>query len=155
MNKKPRACLTAADITVGMSVSRKYTITKKDVQKFGEIAEDFNPAHFDEEYAKNTKFGRPIAHGALSIAKISGVLGMDIPGLGAVWANQSIKFLAPVFIDEEHTVTVTATKVTPKFVVLSTICTNSEGKEVLTGEATMFPIPQKIKEQTDVSSLIE
>ena len=45
------------------------TISDSDVQKFGEISGDFNPAHFNEEYAKGTIFKNRIAHGMISVAK--------------------------------------------------------------------------------------
>ena len=44
------------------------TITKRDIELFGEVSTDTNPMHFDEEYAATTQFGRCIAHGVISLS---------------------------------------------------------------------------------------
>ena len=73
----------ADELKPGMSESFTKTVTESDVQKFGEISGDMNPAHFDEEYAKTTPFKTRIAHGVLSASYISTVLGMKMPGPGS------------------------------------------------------------------------
>jgi len=54
------------DLKPGMSESFTRTVTESDIQKFGEVSGDMNPAHFDEEWAKTTMFKGRIAHGVLS-----------------------------------------------------------------------------------------
>jgi 3-hydroxybutyryl-CoA dehydratase len=102
-NPLPRACNSINDLNVGDTFRLEYSISDSDVQKFGEISGDFNPAHFNEEYAKGTIFKTRIAHGMISVAKFSGIFGMDVPGLGAIWGNQNVTFLAPVQLDEPYT----------------------------------------------------
>ena len=46
------------DINIGQKASRTKTVTISDIQKYAEITGDYNPLHFDEEFASNTKFGR-------------------------------------------------------------------------------------------------
>lgn len=144
-NPKPRNCMSIEDLEVGMKFNQPYTVTDEDVQKFGEISGDFNPAHFNEDYAKNTVFKGRIAHGMISVAKFSGIFGMDMPGLGAIWGAQSVKFLAPVQLNKPYTATAECIKVTPKFAIFATYCTDAEGNKVLEGEGTLFPIPAKVK----------
>ena len=39
------------------------TITEADVLGFAALTGDAHPLHYDDEYAKTTRFGRPIVHG--------------------------------------------------------------------------------------------
>ena len=98
-NPLPRACKSINDLNVGDTFRLTYSISDSDVQKFAELSGDFNPAHFNEDYAKGTVFKTRIAHGMISVAKFSGIFGMDMPGLGAIWGGQNLKFLAPVFLN--------------------------------------------------------
>ena len=152
-NPKPRACFTIEELEVGQTFEQPYQITEADVQKFGEIPGDFNPAHFDEAYASGTRFGTRIAHGMISVAKFSGIFGMDMPGLGAIWAAQSAKFLAPVYMNKPYTAVAKVTKKTDKFAVFETYCVDAEGNRVLEGEGTLYPIPAKVRDAMDENSL--
>lgn len=153
VNPKPRSCKTAADIVVGDEFRQPYTITDKDVQKFAEISGDFNPAHFNEDYAKGTIFKTRIAHGMISVAKFSGIFGMDLPGLGAIWGAQSVKFLAPVLLDKPYTAIARAKDVQAKVVVFDCWVEDAEGNKVLEGEGTLYPIPAKVRDAMDTSTL--
>ena len=88
------------DLSVGMSASFAKTISEFDVYGFAGISGDTNPVHINEEYAKTTPFGQRIAHGMLSAALISTVAGTKLPGPGAIYVDQSIKFKAPLFIGQ-------------------------------------------------------
>ena len=145
-NPKPRACLTLSDLTVGQKFKQPYTITDTDLQKFAELSGDFNPAHFNDEYAASTRFGQRIAHGMISVAKFSGIFGMDMPGLGAIWGGQTIKFLAPVLLNKPYTAVAEVKSIEEKFAVCTTYAEDAEGNRVLEGEATLYPIPQKVKD---------
>jgi 3-hydroxybutyryl-CoA dehydratase len=88
------------DLSVGQSASYTRTVTEADIQKFGEVSGDMNPLHFDEDYAKNTIFRGRIAHGILSVAFISTVLGTKLPGAGSIFLSASVRFKAPVRIGD-------------------------------------------------------
>ena len=51
----------------------------------------------------STKFGKRIAHGALSNAVISTVLGMKLPGPGGIYASQEVKYRKPVYLGDTLT----------------------------------------------------
>ena len=153
MNPKPRACKTLNEINVGDTFRQPYRITPADVQKFAEISGDFNPAHFDEDYAKQTVFKQRIAHGMISVAKFSGVFGMDLPGLGAIWGSQTAKFLAPVLLNTPYTAVARAKEKHEKYVIFETWVEDAEGKRMLEGEGTLSPIPQKVKDAMDPLAL--
>ena len=70
------------EIQPGMSARSTRTVTERDIQLFGEATGDMNPVHFDEEFAKKTVFRGRVAHGALTIGYISGLLGTELPGAG-------------------------------------------------------------------------
>lgn len=86
------------DLSVGMAHETSHTITEEDVLLFAKVSGDHNPIHVDEEYAKTTAFGQRIAHGALTASYISGILGNDLPGPGAVFTHLEMRFRRPVFI---------------------------------------------------------
>ncbi|RYG59585.1 MAG: MaoC family dehydratase [Alphaproteobacteria bacterium] len=145
-NPLPRGCKTINEIQVGDEFRQTYQVTDADVQKFAEISGDFNPAHFNDEYASKTVFRGRIAHGMISVAKFSGIFGMDLPGLGAIWGAQTAKFLAPVKLNTPYTAIARCSQVAEKFCVFETWVEDSEGKRMLEGEGTLYPIPQKVKD---------
>ena len=146
-NPLPRACKSINELNVGDEIRLDYSVSDSDVQKFGEISGDFNPAHFNEDYAKGTVFKSRIAHGMISVAKFSGIFGMDMPGLGAIWGGQTLKFLAPVYLNQPYTAVARVKEKGEKSVVFSCWVEDKEGKRVLEGEGTLYPIPQKVKDK--------
>lgn len=145
-NPKPRACKTLNELTVGDLFKQPYVITDGDVQKFAEISGDFNPAHFNDDYAKGTIFKNRIAHGMISVAKFSGIFGMDLPGLGAIWGAQSVKFLAPVQLNQPYTAIAQVKEKAEKYAIFACWVEDANGAKVLEGEGTLYPIPQKVKD---------
>lgn len=124
---------------IGQSASMSKTVTEADIILFAGITGDFNPAHIDEEYAKNSMFKGRIAHGMLSAGFISAALAMKLPGPGCIYLNQSMKFKAPVRIGDTVTATVTVTEINidKKIVKLDTICSVGDTK-VLVGDCAMM-----------------
>src|SRR5215203_949255 len=94
-------------IKIGDSFSRSREVTDQLVRDFAEVSGDHNPIHLDDEFAAATRFGRRIAHGMLSAAFISGVLGNEMAERKVVYLSQTLRFTAPVFIGD--TVTTTST----------------------------------------------
>ena len=125
------------ELKIGMCEYIEKTITELDVINFSEISLDTNPLHLDEEYAKNTIFKGKIVHGILGAGLISGVIGTKLPGKGAIYLSQNLKFLAPVRIGDtiRAEVKVIDLDKEKRKVGLNTICTNQEGVIVIDGEA--------------------
>jgi 3-hydroxybutyryl-CoA dehydratase len=106
---------------------------------FAKITGDFNPVHVDEAAAAQSRFGGRIAHGMLSAGLVSAAIANRLPGPGAIYLAQTMKFTAPVRIDDTITVTLTVTELLSKNRVrLSTVCRNQNGELVLDGEATIL-----------------
>jgi 3-hydroxybutyryl-CoA dehydratase len=108
---------------------------------FAGITGDFNPAHIDEEYAKQSMFKGRIAHGMLSAGFISATLAMKLPGPGSIYLGQNMKFKAPVKIGDtvKTTVTITDINIDKKIVKLDTVCMVGETKVVIGDCAMMKP----------------
>jgi 3-hydroxybutyryl-CoA dehydratase len=87
------------------------TISETDIYLYAGVSGDFNPAHINEEYAKETFFKTRIAHGMLSAGFISMVIGTKLPGPGTIYLDQSLKFLAPVRIGDTITAHVEVTEI--------------------------------------------
>lgn len=128
------------ELKIGDKFSTSKQITDEVVRAFAELSGDFNPIHLDEEFAKNTRFGKRIAHGMISGALISAVLGYQLRERSVVYLSQTMKFIAPVFIDD--TVTATATVVNIRedkpIVTIECICTNQNGETVVKGEGAIM-----------------
>jgi acyl dehydratase len=91
------------DFEVGQHASFTKTFTEADLQRFIEITSDTNPLHVDDAFAAATPFGRRILHGMLTASIFSTMVGMLIPGTGAIYRSQTIRFLLPVYLNETVT----------------------------------------------------
>lgn len=131
------------DLNEGMSESISHTVTEEDVVKFAEVTGDTNPVHLNEDYAKTTMFKGRIAHGMFGAGLLSAVFGTKMPGPGAIYVNQNLKFRGPVKLGDTVTATVTITSkdAEKKFVNFETVCTVDD-KPVIKGDATLM-VPTK------------
>jgi len=127
------------EIEIGMSVSYSQTITDADIKTFAGISGDRNPIHLDEEYAKNSRYKKRIAHGLMTASYFSALFGTKIPGEGCVYVSQSLNFKRPIYIGDTVTaiIEVTSVDLKKKRVFFSTAC-KVKGKIVTDGEAELF-----------------
>jgi 3-hydroxybutyryl-CoA dehydratase len=95
--------------------------------------------HLDEDFASRTMFESRIAHGMLTASLVSTVLGTRLPGPGAVYVSQSIRFLAPVRIGDTVIARAQVAEVVAdkRRVRMTTVCTVGD-KKVLDGEAVLM-----------------
>ena len=91
------------DFETGQRASFTKTFTEDDVQRFIAITGDTNPLHVDEAYAARTQFGGRVLHGMLTASMFSTMVGMFIPGRGAIYRSQTLNFLRPVHVGETVT----------------------------------------------------
>jgi acyl dehydratase len=91
------------DFAVGQSASFTKTFTDEDVRRFVEITGDTNPLHVDDAFAARTRFGRRVLHGMLSASILSTMVGMRLPGTGAIYRGQTLRFLRPAFVGDTLT----------------------------------------------------
>ncbi|MEJ7846651.1 MAG: MaoC family dehydratase [Pyrinomonadaceae bacterium] len=128
------------DIKIGDFFSTEREITDELIRKFADVSGDYNPIHLDEEFAKNTRFGRRIAHGMLSGAFISAVLGNEFKERKIVYLSQTMKFIAPVFIGDTITASGTVSRIREDkgILILETLCKNQNGDTLVSGEAAVM-----------------
>jgi 3-hydroxybutyryl-CoA dehydratase len=133
------AGLCLEDLSVGQSARRTRIVTEADIQAFAAVTGDENPVHMDEAYAATTPFKGRIAHGMLSAGYISAVLGVDLPGPGAIYLSQSLRFRRPVRIGDAVEAVVTVAAIDPEKarVTFDTVCSVA-GKPVVDGEAVVM-----------------
>jgi 3-hydroxybutyryl-CoA dehydratase len=124
----------------GDTASLSKTISDADIRAFADVTGDHNPIHLDEEFAKQTRFGRRIAHGMLSASLISAVIANELPGQGSIYLGQTLEFVAPVFPGDTviARVTVISIREDKPIIKLETVCTNQRDEVVIKGEATVF-----------------
>ncbi|MFO7569987.1 MAG: MaoC family dehydratase [Smithellaceae bacterium] len=133
-------------LAVGDKAEFAKTVTETDIYLYAGITGDFNPAHVNEAYAKNTFFKTRIAHGMLTAGFISAIIANQLPGPGTIYLKQDLSFLAPVHIGDTITarVEVLALSEDKNRATLKTTCENQDGVLVLTGEGLVSP-PKKPK----------
>jgi 3-hydroxybutyryl-CoA dehydratase len=112
------------DLKTGMSTSYGRTVTETDIANFAGVSGDTNPLHLNAEFAATTRFKQRIAHGMLSAAYISTLIGTRLPGPGCLYISQSLRFVAPVRIGDTVIATATVTDIDTarRRVKLSTVC---------------------------------
>ena len=98
---------TFDEIAVGDTASLTRTLTADDIQLFAAVSGDVNPAHLDPVYAETDMFHRVIAHGMWGAGLISAILGTELPGPGAIYLGQSLRFTRPVGVGDTITACVT------------------------------------------------
>ncbi|MBM2576227.1 MaoC family dehydratase [Jannaschia sp. Os4] len=135
----PRGTITIEEIAIGMERRLAKVVTDRDIELFAEVSTDRNPVHLDDDYARDTIFEGRIAHGMLTAALISAVIGEQLPGHGTVYLGQSLKFLAPVRPGDrvEAVVKVVDVDHRRRRASLETWC-EVGGKTVLKGDATVL-----------------
>ena len=126
---------TFDDLSIAQKASLKKTITEEDLSHFIAITGNTNPLHVDESFAEQTFFGQRIAHGMLSASLFSTLVGMHIPGIGAIYKSQTLEFLLPVFIGDTLCAWFEILEIDQKKeeIVIKSWIENQDGKNVIEG----------------------
>ena len=127
------------DLHVGLSARIQRTVTEADILLFAGVSGDTNPLHLNEAYAQGTIFRGRIAHGILTASLISAVFGTLLPGPGAVYVTQNLRFKAPVRAGDtvDTRVTVAEIDADRKRVVMQAVCKVGE-RVVVDGDAVLM-----------------
>jgi 3-oxoacyl-[acyl-carrier protein] reductase len=133
-----------ASITVGDEARVRRRFTADAVDAFARVSGDDNPLHVDDSFAARTRFGKRVAHGMLSAAYLSSVIGTRLPGAGALWFRQEFDFLVPVLVDDEieFVVRVEHKSEATRTLVLSVTGTNQHGTFVLKGQGSVMVLEE-------------
>ncbi|XP_075182581.1 uncharacterized protein LOC142255034 [Anomaloglossus baeobatrachus] len=128
-------------LQVGDSAEISKTFTQNDVKLFLELKGDTNPLHLDENFAKNTRFGKPVIHGVLLNGLVSAVLGTKLPGYGCVLLSQDIRFPAPLHAGEEVVARAQEKALKKSLAFISVSCVATDGGRTVMEGAVKVLIP--------------
>jgi 3-hydroxybutyryl-CoA dehydratase len=130
------------DFTVGDRFrSPSRTLTDAHFLFFAGMTGDAHPIHYDDEYAKNTRYGRRLAHGLLLTALTAvgaSTLSPLIEESVVAFVETTTRFRAPAFIGDtiypEHEVAELERKRSAGLLTLRVALKNQRGETVLEGE---------------------
>jgi len=127
--------MVISDYYVGFEKTIAKKITQEMVNDFAKLTGDYNPLHVDYEYAKITEFKKPVVHGMLGANFVSTLIGMELPGKGALWLDQKFDFLSPIRVNDTLTITgkVTEVNIRHNILTIAVKITNQLGKSVIEG----------------------
>jgi 3-hydroxybutyryl-CoA dehydratase len=121
--------------------SPSKTLTDAHFMFFAGLTGDAHPIHYDDEYAKGTRFGRRLAHGllltsmtAVGASTLSPLMERSI----VAFVEQTTRFLAPAFVGDtikpRHEVIELQRKRSAGLLTLRVTLTNQRNETVLDGE---------------------
>lgn len=139
---RPDLQAALAAIPLGHTERFAKTVSEADVYGFAGITGDFAPIHVDEEFAKQSRFGERIAHGALLVGFISTVMGKMtayLPPPGGVSYKYEVKFVGPVRFGDTITTELTLAETRPerRELIFRARSTNQRGEPVLEGQTVL------------------
>jgi 3-hydroxybutyryl-CoA dehydratase len=128
------------EIKIGLEHYFEVSIDEKLEKDFAKISGDFNPLHMDEQYAKETKFGKRVCHGMLLASFFSRLVGMYLPGKNALYFSQNLNFTGPCFIGDTVIVKgkVIDKSEATKMIKIETTIKNSVGELLVDGIAQVL-----------------
>jgi 3-hydroxybutyryl-CoA dehydratase len=137
---------TIAELATGDQAQLTRVVESGGIRSFVDAVGDHNPLHGDAAYAAGTPFKTPIAPGIYTAGLISAVIGTQLPGPGAIYLSQSLKFVKPVRSGDRITARVQVAEVIRERnrIRLETVCVNQREEAVLAGEAWVMPPPARV-----------
>jgi 3-oxoacyl-[acyl-carrier protein] reductase len=129
-------------IEIGATAQLTRTITATEIAAFAALSGDYNPLHVDPEFARQTSFQKPVAHGMLLASYVSSLVGMTLPGAGALWARQEYRWPAAVFAGDTICICLTVTQKSPgsKALSIGVKAVNQEGRVVMDGDGVVVMV---------------
>ena len=134
------------NLKIGQKATRSMKVTEKQIKMFAELTGDYNPIHFDKEFASKTKFKKLIAQGGVTTGILNAIVGMDMPGPGTVFLSQNFKYIKPVYIGDTITAEAEVLQIhkTKPVTQLKVTIKNQDDIIVLEGEAWCYTMkPEK------------
>ena len=115
-------------------------MTAEEVKRYAQVTGDRNPLHFDEGFARSTRFGGLVAQGGITAGLFNALVAMEMPGPGSVFLHQEWDYPAPVFIGDTITAEaeVLEARADKPLTKLRCVARNQDGTEVLTGECLVY-----------------
>ncbi len=126
-------------MAVGQEASLSRVIEVADVDAFAKLSGDFNPLHMEDGFARQTSFQRRVVHGMLVGSYVSTLIGMHLPGPGALWAEQRFQWRAPVFIGDTVNMRMRIVHKSEgtRTIAVEVTATNQHGSIIMEGNGTV------------------
>ena len=137
------------DLSVGMRESYAKEVKSSDVVGFAELTGDRNPIHLSEHFAARTPFGGRIAHGLYTAGLISAVIGTRLPGPGAIYLSQTLRFTAPVRIGDTVVASVKVVELIEKGTRARLTCACKVGDTVVLEGEALVKVPKRAEAQNE------
>jgi len=121
----------------GQRLEISVTVTDSTVRQYAKLFADWNPVHFDQEYAKTTPFRGRVAQGMISADLPISIIGMELKGAILLGVDQ-LRFSSPVRIGDTITISVIVTEYHPEKekLVLDARVTTQDGTVATTMSVT-------------------
>lgn len=143
-----------AAIAMGASAAVTLHLDEETIVRAAELTGDDNPIHLDPAAAREFGQSRQVAHGVILLGAVSRLIGTELPGAGSVWFQNDIEFLAPMYVGDTVTVTVTVRKVSlsTRVVLLDVIAENTSKVVVAQGRAQVRVPAPVLKQDTTMQN---
>lgn len=119
-------------VPIGASAQITKTVSESDVYLYAGITGDFSPNHVNEQYMREGRYGRRIAHGTLLMGFMSAASARLQLGRTVSLGYDRVRFPAPVFFGDTITTVYTIREVNreKRRVIADVRCTNQRGEVV-------------------------
>ncbi len=126
---------TMSELSIGMIECFSKKVTLEMMKAFLQLSGDENPLHIDEVYAKSKGFQDRVVYGMLTSSFISTLGGCYLPGKYCIIQGVETKFLRPVYIGDEITVTGEVVDIREElnYIEIRVTMKNQKGEKVLRG----------------------
>lgn len=124
--------------SIGDTATAEMDVTREDVERFAALTGDDNPLHVDPDYAAESVFGEPVAHGMLTASAVSAALA-DLPG-DVVYVSQDLDFTEPVVPGETLTAEVEVIEELPDDRLRVRTIASVDGDRAIEGEAVVMSL---------------
>ena len=91
--------ITWHDLQEGSSARVDFVVSAAEMQQFAALSGDYNPLHTDADFARSKGFDGAVVYGALLVAKVSQLIGMQLPGRDSIWPGLVLQFRQPLYVD--------------------------------------------------------
>ena len=121
-----------SNIETGMEESFNTLITEDFMNSFRNITKDTNPLHLDEDFAKSKGHKDKVVFGMLTASFFSTLAGVYMPGKHSLIHSVETKFLKPVYVGDELTISGKVKEKNDlfKFIVISAVIKNQHNEKV-------------------------
>ena len=89
-----------SELNEGVLAAIDFVVSADDMQQFAALSGDYNPLHMNADFARRKGFEREVVYGGLLVAKLSQLIGMQLPGRDSVWTGLSLQFRKPLYVGQ-------------------------------------------------------